>query len=728
LLLLVRAALPTLVARAIEREGSAALGVAVRVPNVDLALWRGMLRLDDVRIAAAPVDGRTPAEDLLHLAHVQARVSWPATLAGTPTLARLRLESPTLRLRRLADGSLDALQLGRGEPGSETSEAQKATPLAARIESFVIVGLDAELRDEGAGDARPLRLAIESLEFTGAQVAEGQIVLAAIELDEARIDLAPLAPAGLVIDGRAGDVSTAPDHAFAVEFRVALSEAKPPAMAALAGDLTLAPLAFAGRLETRDLPLAPLVEAAGTAPWNDWLRTGDLDTALSLRLSSDEAAGRVLSLNGRIAVDDLRVEDRAHDEAEEFALGWKQLELDLREARFEVDATGAVREPPHLRFAGITFHEPDLLVTRGSATLDAAAHGGDATSGDTGDTEGEGAEENARPAPTALSPQIRVDYLEIAKGHLSFVDRTTKPHFEEHFEEIELEATRIVPEKQTVSKLDLRLVRGDGVLEVQGGLGDGRSLEITLSDLDITPFNAYTLSRAGYVFERGKLSLASKVEQNAGELRAQTRMTFDDLAVEGTGRGVFERQFGMPLPMALALLRDPKGRITLDVPLQRHGKETELGLGRVALNALRTAIVGALASPLKIVGAVVAGHAAHASEALIEFHARHARPSSGANETLRPIVELLKRRPGLAVSLRGQVGPRDGPDERTDLDTLARERAERIRALLVETHEVKADQIVIDHQVSIGRPGVKWALVARPVMAAAAGDSPATTP
>ena len=71
------------------------------------------------------------------------------------------------------------------------------------------------------------------------------------------------------------------------------------------------------------------------------------------------------------------------------------------------------------------------------------------------------------------------------------------------------------------------------------------------------------------------------------------------------GLGGGQEQFGVSLPVGLALLRDVDGNIVLPVSLETTEDETTLQLGPVFLNAFRSALRGAITSPLKLLNAAV---------------------------------------------------------------------------------------------------------------------------
>src|SRR4029453_10026700 len=98
------------------------------------------------------------------------------------------------------------------------------------------------------------------------------------------------------------------------------------------------------------------------------------------------------------------------------------------------------------------------------------------------------------------------------------------------------------------------------------------------------------------------------------------------------GDSLFKEQFGIPITMALALLRDLQGDIRLDIPVEGDEQGIHIGYMTIIAGALRRALVNALASPLKLVGAIFSGDKVDASPAPISFHTgRDVLTSEGAS-------------------------------------------------------------------------------------------------
>lgn len=315
------------------------------------------------------------------------------------------------------------------------------------------------------------------------------------------------------------------------------------------------------------------------------------------------------------------------------------------------------------------------------------------------------------PGPDSPPVHVRIDRVKIERGSADFLDHSTTPSFRGHFEQLELEASQIDPLAGTVGELELGLSLGGGTLAVEGSLGEKRQLTIELENVELVPFNTYTLTHAGYLIEHGQLSLRSVIERKGDRFKSDNEIILHDFGVRDASGGGFQDQFGVSLAVGLALLRDVDGNIVLDVPVESSLAETEIQLGPIVLDALRAAFVGALTSPLKMFNAVISDDESETTQQLIQFEPKSDGWRDEGREQIAQLADLLSRHPTLVVSMRGQVGPLDRESDEFvpgdgRLDDLAQSRTAKLEKILREEFEIAAEQLRIDPQIQAGEPGV----------------------
>jgi hypothetical protein len=108
-----------------------------------------------------------------------------------------------------------------------------------------------------------------------------------------------------------------------------------------------------------------------------------------------------------------------------------------------------------------------------------------------------------------------------------------------------------------------------GSIEVKGSFAGKGDLELVVKDLALTPFNPYVTGMSPYSISRGSLFVTTKAKIDGKKYDTTTYLTLSDFDLaSSSGQHVVLEQLGIPLTVALALMRDWKGNIDLTVPVQ----------------------------------------------------------------------------------------------------------------------------------------------------------------
>jgi hypothetical protein len=263
---------------------------------------------------------------------------------------------------------------------------------------------------------------------------------------------------------------------------------------------------------------------------------------------------------------------------------------------------------------------------------------------------------------------VAVGELQLDGEAIRFEDHTVDPVYRGRLRDLAARARGLRFPERVAQSLRVTGASADGGhFELDGQLrGESGQATLTLTRLALAPFNPYATSAAGYRVE-GAASLDTKLRMRGSTYEARNRITLHGLDVSSQNPGDFERRFGVPLDVALALLRDPAGDISLSVPVTVDEQGTRTGIGTIVAGALRQALVGALTSPLKMlgslgsgVGGLLGGGDGPAIQPIASEPGR-AAPADGAQERFEGLAKLLGERPQLALRLRGRTGDADRP-------------------------------------------------------------------
>ena len=620
------------------------------------AVDRLTLRSPDVRIADAPTGAPLLQFGLEEITLGDVRV------AGSDLgLGSVDIRGPVLRVRR-------DLVLGPGKPASK-APPNAAPPTPAPTQT-------------AASGYRVDHIGIEGAKFT------------------LLTDTGPL-EVSLALDAR--DISATEGARFPFKLELGIEKGS----FTLDGKLGILPPAFQGRVAWKDLPFTPLVFTAKLPQLRAWLQScsafGDLGVALSL-----EPKHAAVDLEGSFGARSFALGDPG---GKELGVEFQSLEVTIEKAHIPIPAEGVPPEPIVVALGSVRLVDPNLRYARPTPQLDQLLGKPSAATGGGAAAPPAPAAQDARPAaPTPVDLSVgavdvsggKLAYqdatgtgprrgaveglhielggvhvqtgaklaaalgaLDVGASAVSFDDQVVQPPYRGGVRNLSVTAKALAFPELAARDVRVRGVAPDGgsldlAGSLQGGSGD---LTIDVEKLALPPFNPYATSAAGYRLA-GAASLQSKIKIRGARYDTRNAITLHKLGVTAQNGGDFERRFGVPLDLALALLRDPSGDISLTVPVAYGEKGVSTGIGTIVAGALRQALVGAISSPLKMIGAVLPGGDKGESGVSLEPLAcapGQAALAAGQADRLGGLAQLLASRPALKLSLHGRSGPSDRP-------------------------------------------------------------------
>jgi hypothetical protein len=690
LLLAVRAALPY----AIEYAAPIAaerFGFAAALENVDLGLLRGHVALEGVRVAPlASTSSGAEAPDLLRLGRLFVDLEWSGLLGGEIEIADLVLDRPELALVRAADGFLElpALPPSTEPKPAAAPPAEPGEPLPVTLRSLTIRDTGFRLVDAtGGGDLVDLQLAelgLGELRLVGPQLGLGGIRISEPrlsvrrELRETRFgargapaapaeEAAPTGPPDLRIDTveieraefavvteegpitlalalHTTDVSFAPAAPFPVELRIEERDST----LGVVGTLGLNPPSFDGKVTWERLDV-PLLVRAAMPELIAWIRSCAASGEIDVRFGP---AG--LRLAGRGKVETFAFEDPEG----EIALAWDSLDIEVREATVPL---GEPTKAPELLVGAVSLDAPSaryVLPNTAVERLLATAGGGGADEAP--------AEASDAPVP---EPRVRVEAIEVRGGKAEFVDRSGEEPYRGRVRDLSVDVAEVRLPERTIGKLRVRgLAPEDAPFDLEAALpGAEGNARLGLERLPLPQFTPYAVRAADLRIPSGELSLdtTAQLARAGAEGTVETQVRVHRLALDGATDTITVA--GMPLDLVLALLRDPKGDIALDVPLHYGDAGAGTRLTTVLRGALVAAIKGAVTSPIKAAGIVLPegglplsfGTKGGGGFRPVVFAPGSADPPTKGIKRVAQAAALLEARPTLGFTLRGSAGPKD---------------------------------------------------------------------
>jgi hypothetical protein len=329
---------------------------------------------------------------------------------------------------------------------------------------------------------------------------------------------------------------------------------------------------------------------------------------------------------------------------------------------------------------------------------------------------------------------FRIGQLMLENGELAYTDRTLEPAFTTSFDELNGSVTGLSNISPQQGKVSIRgRVGGVADLDFEGTIGtlgteDVSDLKLNMQELSLPALSPYFGRYLGYGVDSGKLNLNLDYEIAGSRIDASNLVVMDRLEL---GSAIASDQaVNAPVKLGLALLRDSKGVIEVDLPISGDLSDPDFSVGKVVMRAFVNLLAKAAASPFSMLGSI-AELAGLSGEELgkVRFIPGSIQLAEGEAEKLAALADAMLERPDLLLNIRGNVHPqadglallredltaggqRDVSEEEWQaareaylagerslapeaLSNLASSRGVTLRNVLQQTHGVPADQLFL---------------------------------
>jgi len=281
-------------------------------------------------------------------------------------------------------------------------------------------------------------------------------------------------------------------------------------------------------------------------------------------------------------------------------------------------------------------------------------------------------------------PSIYIEELLISEGStFAFRDESVFPPFVTTMQVERFSFAPLDSSGEQIGKLDALLKLGkNGSLSVKGELSpnadDLRSdLKIVLKNFDMPGLTGYVESDFGHSIKTGQFDVTSGMKIANNKIDAGNKLVIRKLAMEKSPQpGKAEKGLGMPVDMALDMLRDARGDISMDVPVSGGLDDPNINVSDVINKALISSMTSGALTYAKLVlqpyGSIitaagfVAGLAKDAAKPKltpIQFDERLATLRPDMSEYAVKISELMKSKAfrlqicGVATRIEGAAAP-----------------------------------------------------------------------
>jgi hypothetical protein len=549
---------------------------------------------------------------MLHIPRVEVEVSPSDIVAREFRVARLTVKDPEIDAVIDRSGNLNLLPLSaRGEKGDD-KDGRAVTPSG------------------GPGPMSPeSKIIIEAIRLSGGKVRfRDRTTDPPIDLSLDRLQL------------RADNVTTEKDRKANFSFSTAVHRA---GGVSLGGVFSIDPPSLRAKVRVNAIPIFP-VQPYFTDRVKILVKGGSVSAEGDLLVDATKERPTSVGYKGKVSVDGFSSVDK--ERGEEF-LKFASLHLG------GVDAGNAprkvfIREIVLSDFFSRIILNPDATLNVQGIVAKKVAAGDNSTGGDV-----------AAPPAVASKPvptPVRIETVTLQGGAILFSDRYVKPHYTASLVEIGGRVSGLSSEESRRADVDLRgKLENSAPLKIQGKINALAEdlfvdLRIDLRDMDLSPLSPYTGRYAGYGIRKGKLAFVLNYHIDKKKLNAENKVFLDQFTF---GEAVDSPDATkLPVRLAVALLKDRKGEIVLDLPVTGQIDDPKFSVWGVVWQIVRNLLVKAATSPFALLGAIFGG-----GEELsyLEFEPGTIELPGTAESRIGSLAKVLSERPALQLEIEGHV-------------------------------------------------------------------------
>ena len=260
---------------------------------------------------------------------------------------------------------------------------------------------------------------------------------------------------------------------------------------------------------------------------------------------------------------------------------------------------------------------------------------------------------------------IRIGEVSLKDGSANFADFSLRPNFATAVQQLNgrigtLDSTSNKPAPVDISgKVDRY-----APVSIKGSLtpfDPMQSLDIAtqFKQVELTTLTPYSGKFAGYRIRKGRLNLDLHYRINDGKLNAENKVLVEQLQL---GERVDSPDaVDLPIRLAVALLKDTQGRISIELPLQGDLNDPQFSVMPIVWQTLRNLVLRTAQAPFKFIGSLVSG-GADMDLSNVVFAPGSAELDAPAQKALDTLASALGERPALRLEIEGSSAQSsDGP-------------------------------------------------------------------
>ena len=266
------------------------------------------------------------------------------------------------------------------------------------------------------------------------------------------------------------------------------------------------------------------------------------------------------------------------------------------------------------------------------------------------------------PAPSsdatagAARALVRIGGIEILRGNVNYTDNFVKPNYTANLTDLAGTVGALASDRAELADVSIRgRVDGDAPLEITGKVNPlatqlALDLRGSAKGVELPRLTPYSAKYAGYPISRGKLSMDVHYKIADNKLQADNRLFLDQLTFGERVESPTATK--LPVTLAVALLKNSRGEIDINLPISGSLDDPEFSIGGIIVQAIVNLLTKIITAPFAMLSAAFGGGA---DLGHVAFAPGSARFDEGELKKLETLAKALNDRPALRLDITGHA-------------------------------------------------------------------------
>ena len=243
----------------------------------------------------------------------------------------------------------------------------------------------------------------------------------------------------------------------------------------------------------------------------------------------------------------------------------------------------------------------------------------------------------------------KIDHFNIDSGLIDFRDDTHGEPFNYHIDQISLKVDSVTSLSEWIDVYSSARLNNHGKLKIELGLNPSNPMELkvnyVLTNFVLTDLNIYSRYYVGFPVILGNMYYQGKTVITAKKISSENKLIIRNAKLGKKSGGLMN----IPLKLALYLLKDVHGDVTLDLPLTGDLNDPKTKIGKLIWQVVKNVVTKIVASPFRALSGLMGVNPDEIKG--IEFDYADSTLTDRHLHRIKLFTELEKKKPDMKIEM-----------------------------------------------------------------------------